>query len=67
MKIAKAIEILLQETERQGSTDYQDFKDATLLGIEAMKRIQFIRQYPANKLWKPLPSETSPEEEAVEK
>jgi len=58
MKLQKAIEILADSAYSGVTTFNQDFKDATKLGIEALKRHKLRRQvgYRDDKLL--LPGET---------
>jgi len=58
MKIEKAIEILEARQRNTPSMGYEDLRDANQLGIEALKRLAFIRinGYPESLF--PLPGET---------
>ena len=59
MTLAKAIEILTLEQRDPGSQNPADFKDAIVIGLDAIKRIQWNRNHPYYQAHKALPHEDS--------
>lgn len=59
MELNKAIEILSASPYAGMPTYDQDFKNATNLGIEALKRMNLMRSYNINEAKHPLPGERS--------
>ena len=57
MNIEKAIEILGEQAD-VSKVSRQDLFEARQLGLEALKRCQFLSEHPAPFTWTPLPGET---------
>jgi len=57
MTIERAMEILSESANVGVTTFNQDFKDAELLGIQALKRLQSYRRDPIHVANIPLPGE----------
>ena len=58
MKIDEAIEILTNSTSGNDPWLDPDLKEATKLGIEALKEVERLRSYKALHVLKLLPGET---------
>jgi len=58
MTIEKAIELIQQDLDDPGSVDIMDLREAHLLCIEAMKRLQDMRISPCTTADETLPGET---------
>jgi hypothetical protein len=58
ISLDEAIKLLQKYIDDPGSVDILDLNKAEALGIEALKRLQFIRKYAKTSNWIRLPGET---------